>query len=69
MCSSPFIAAGTNLQGRHSLCLPSDLRRATGRLPGAVPGGRMAPCVLLALLAAAPFRLFIARLSKEMRLL
>lgn len=36
-CSGPLIAAGTSLLGSPSLSLPSDLRRATGRLPGVVP--------------------------------
>lgn len=42
-CSVPLVAAGTSLLGSRSLSLPSDLRRATGCLPGAVPGAGWPP--------------------------
>lgn len=42
-CGCPLVAAGTSLLGSHSLSLPSDLRRATGRLLGVVPGAGWPP--------------------------
>lgn len=43
MCSVPLVAAGASLLGSCNLSLPSDLRLATGRLLGVVPGAGWPP--------------------------